>query len=114
MLQPDQYVKVERTLTDEEMAASFAAQDNPDTTTKNTYLCEVCDKQEELTEAEAYQAGWDYPPFIGMWGVVSPRTCPTCTIEGTAYWAILRGDTLSDKHEATIKRILAERIEVRK
>jgi hypothetical protein len=74
------------------------------------YICEVCGLEEELTEQEAYHGGWDYPPFIGVWGVVSPRTCPNCPLDKTAYWAILTGDgsRLSEKHMATINRIIEE------
>lgn len=74
------------------------------------YVCEVCGRRETLTEKAAFDAGWDYPPFIGQWGVVSPRTCggPTCGIQHTAYWAIVSGHELSEKHIATIERIQAE------
>lgn len=108
MKQPDEYVGIERDLTAEEMASALAAQDNPDTEQKNEYLCEVCDAKATLTEAEAFELGWDYPPFIGLWGVVSPRTCPNCLIDQTAYWAVLTRQTLTDRHEATIRRIMAE------
>jgi hypothetical protein len=46
---------------------------------------------------------------------VSPRTCPNCTIEGTAYWHIMtKGTTepLPERHAKTITRILAEPLEV--
>jgi hypothetical protein len=79
------------------------------------YICEVCDAEAELEEEEAYKLGWDYPPFIGIWGIVSPRTCPNCTIEGTAYWHIMtKGTTepLPERHAKTITRILAEPLEV--
>lgn len=79
------------------------------------YICEVCDTEAELEEEEAYHAGWDYPPFIGIWGVVSPRTCPNCTIEKTAYWHVMTvgaSEPLSERHARTINRILAEPLEV--
>ncbi|HEY3491375.1 MAG TPA: hypothetical protein VGK43_00385, partial [Solirubrobacterales bacterium] len=59
----------------------------------------------------------DYPPFIGMWGVISPRTCPNCMIDTTAYWAIMHAartnesvkiEDLDERHQATIKRIQLE------
>lgn len=74
------------------------------------YLCETCGKHETLTEKEAFEAGWDYPPFIGAWGVVSPRTCGECSIDTTAWWHLtLHGsDDLPERHRATIARIIAE------
>lgn len=74
------------------------------------YLCEVCGRTENLSEDAAYAQGWDYPPFIGQWGVVSPRTCgsPTCGIQNTAYWAVISGDELTEHQVATIERIQAE------
>lgn len=93
------------------VAESLAAQKEPDSEHLDEYICEVCDLHADLTEEEAYKAGWDYPPFIGAWGIISPRTCPNCLIENTAYWQIITVGTenLSDKHMATIRRILAER-----
>lgn len=90
--------------------ASLEAQANPDREHLNTYICEVCDKQEDLTEEEAYQSGWDYPPFMGAWGILTPRTCPNCTIEKTAYWAVITEGTqnLSERHRATIHRVIKE------
>jgi len=52
------------------------------------HWCEVCGKRELLSSAEAYEAGWDFPPRMGAWGVISPRTCPNCTIEKTLWWAL--------------------------
>lgn len=45
---------------------------------KMKYVCEVCGNTEIMTPEEAYQEGWDYPPFMGSYGVVSARTCPRC------------------------------------
>lgn len=75
------------------------------------YECEVCEKVEELTQDEAFDAGWDYPPFIGVWGVISPRTCGDCGIQDTAYWLLITGtpiEELPEKHMATIQRIVEE------
>lgn len=52
------------------------------------HICEVCGRREVLTPEEAFQAGWDYPPHIGSFGIISPRTCPTCSMMETA-WAAL-------------------------
>ena len=51
---------------------------------KIKYVCEVCGKTEIMTPEEAYQEGWDYPPFMGSYGVVSARTCPRCPMMKTA------------------------------
>ena len=73
------------------------------------YLCEVCGVEKDLSEKEAYDQGWDYPPFIGVWGLVSPRSCGKCPMTETAYWQIINGATsLNEKHSKTVMRILAE------
>lgn len=79
---------------------------------KNRFICEVCGKEEVLTQDEAYEKGWDYPPFIGEFGVVSPRTCPGCSLEETA-WAdlVLKNKTyseLSERQKETVQRIMNE------
>ena len=56
---------------------------------KILHVCEVCGKTEVLTPEEAYDAGWDYPPIMGQFGVVGPRTCGDCGIEGTIWWKIM-------------------------
>lgn len=76
------------------------------------HICEVCGKSEILTPAAAYQAGWDYPPRMGAFGVISPRTCPSCPLAQTVWAALaLDGyteDMLSDAQRDTVARILAE------
>lgn len=81
-----------------------------ETAPENTYLCEVCGKEEKLTEKAAFDAGWDYPPFMGEWGVISPRTCGNCRIVHTAWFHIIAhgGDALPENHLKTIERILCE------
>lgn len=107
-----EYIGKEYTPDEHLFQEMLAAQKNLDADELNEYLCEVCDTKETLTEEQAYSAGWDYPPFIGLWGILSPRTCPNCTVEGTAYWAVITGAPLTEKHEATIRRVLEERIVV--
>ncbi|ULP48019.1 hypothetical protein [Mycolicibacter virginiensis] len=79
---------------------------------KLLHVCEVCDLKEILTPDEAYAAGWDYPPRMGVFGVVSPRTCPKCPIAETVWWALAMVgrtlDQLTDKQRAAVARILAE------
>ena len=79
------------------------------------YVCEVCGIEAELTEAEAYESGWDYPPFIGAWGIVSPRTCPNCPMTETAWWYLIKngGEDVPEKHRKTIERIIIEQPEDR-
>ncbi|WP_220456771.1 hypothetical protein [Changpingibacter yushuensis] len=52
------------------------------------HWCEARDTTAILTCEEAFEAGWDSPPRMGAWGVVSPRTCGDCGIEQTLWWAL--------------------------
>ena len=52
------------------------------------HYCEVCGKKELLTADEAHEQGWDYPPKIGFFGLLGPRTCGDCAIMNTLYWKI--------------------------
>ncbi len=75
--------------------------------------CEVCNLKLLLTPEIAFNLGWDYPPRMGKFGIVSPRTCGNCGIEDTASFALVVSKTpieeLSDKHLATVHRIIQER-----
>lgn len=73
-----------------------------------TYECEACGRVDELTEEAAFEAGWDYPPFIGQWGTVSPRTCGDCGVDRTAWWALVTGKHLTDHQLRTVERITQE------
>ena len=79
---------------------------------KLKHICEVCGKEEILTIDEGYNAGWDYPPIMGLFGIVSPRTCPNCNIMETLWAALVlkkkSKDELSDRQKETLQRILAE------
>ncbi len=79
---------------------------------KCRYICEVCERIEVMTPEDAYREGWDYPPYMGDYGVVSPRLCPGCTIMKTAWAAIMfekKGFTdLTEKQKMTIFRIKGE------
>lgn len=76
------------------------------------HVCEVCGKSEILNSEDAFQAGWDYPPRMGAFGVVSPRTCGGCSINDTLWWALMVDkvsvDDLDVKQRETLKRILGE------
>lgn len=75
---------------------------------KFKHICEVCGKEETLTPQEAFEAGWDYPPDFGQFGVLSPRTCPNCGIQDTAWFAFMSGKPITEKHRQTIERIKNE------
>ena len=72
--------------------------------------CEVCGLKVLLTPEISYSLGWDYPPRMGTWGIVTPRTCGNCGIEGTAWFALAALKTpieeLSDRQLETIHRII--------
>lgn len=55
---------------------------------KIEHWCEACGVTALLTPEEGFGAGWDFPPRMGMLGVVSPRTCGNCTINKTLWWAL--------------------------
>jgi len=84
--------------------------DDLDTETPREYECEGCGKKETLTERAAFDKGWDYPPFMGEWGIVSPRTCGNCGIDTTAYWYLIThaGEPMPEKHLNTVLRIQRE------
>lgn len=52
------------------------------------HYCEVCGKKEFLTAQEAFDSGWDYPPQIGHFGLLGPRTCGNCQMKDTLFWKI--------------------------
>ncbi|RZS62249.1 hypothetical protein [Xylanimonas ulmi] len=77
-----------------------------------THICESCGRTEVLDEEQAHSDGWDYPPRMGTFGVISPRTCPNCAIDTTVWWAIAVEHTtaanLTDHQRAVVERILCE------
>jgi hypothetical protein len=76
------------------------------------YVCESCGRVDNISEEEAFKIGWDYPPFMGQWGVVMPRTCPNCLINTTVWWKLAvekkRYEDLSDKDKAFVESIMLE------
>ena len=76
------------------------------------HICEVCGKEEILDSETAFYDGWDYPPRMGEFGVVSPRTCGNCGIDKTLWWEMMCNKTpvseLSKNHWETLNRILGE------
>ncbi|MCR4708201.1 MAG: hypothetical protein K5746_09695 [Clostridiales bacterium] len=79
---------------------------------KYRHICEVCGRTEVLTPEEAFEAGWDYPPRMGAFGILSPRTCPHCSMMDTVWAAlVLRQedpDALTDDQKMTLLRIVNE------
>ena len=57
-------------------------------TRKFWHYCEVCGKKAFLTAEEAYNDGWDYPPNIGHFGLLGPRTCGDCLLKDTLFWKV--------------------------
>ncbi|MCT7373126.1 MULTISPECIES: hypothetical protein [Mycolicibacterium] len=76
------------------------------------HICEVCGTEQDLTPEAAYEAGWDYPPKMGTFGVVGPRTCPTCIVNRTVWWALVvekyTTDMLTPQQRETVVRICGE------
>lgn len=52
------------------------------------HYCEVCGAKVFCTAQDAFNAGWDYPPQLGAFGFLGPRTCGECDITGTLYWKV--------------------------
>ncbi len=79
---------------------------------KLIHICEVCGKTEIMTSDKAFEKGWDYPPRMGAFGIVSPRTCGDCEINLTAWWALVGEkksfNELSPAQKKTIQRIQGE------
>ena len=79
---------------------------------KLIHICEVYGKTEILTPEEAFNEGWDYPPRMGGFGIVGPRTCGDCPINLTVWWALVAEkksvSELSQQQKETIKRIQGE------
>ena len=79
---------------------------------KFEHICEVCDVKASLLPEEAFNAGWDYPPLMGAWGIVSPRTCGDCGVESTLWWALTVDgksvESLSERQLDALKRIQRE------
>lgn len=80
---------------------------------KLIHVCEVCGKTKIMTPEEAFNEGWDYPPRMGTFGVVSPRTCGDCGIEDTLWMALQSGkinslDDMTPEQQVVLARIQNE------
>lgn len=80
--------------------------------TRLLFRCEKCGKEVRMTPEESFRAGWDAAPYMYPFGVISPRTCSSCSIEDTLWWAIaVEGKNLSElspMQTAALRRLLAE------
>lgn len=79
------------------------------------HYCEVCGKKSFCTAQEAFDAGWDYPPQIGKFGLLGPRTCGNCSLTDTLFWKVNQQSiplvitsNLSEDELVTWKRIKGE------
>lgn len=76
------------------------------------HICENCGKEELISVEEAFNEGWDYPPKMGKFRVISPRTCGNCTINTTLWWELEINkksmDDLNEKQMETLIRIMNE------
>ncbi|MBP3197161.1 MAG: hypothetical protein J6N21_09180 [Butyrivibrio sp.] len=76
------------------------------------HICEVCGKAKIMTSEQAFEEGWDYPPKMGSFGVVSPRTCGECCIKDTLWWALVNEkksvEDLSENQLVVLSRIQHE------
>ena len=82
------------------------------------HYCEVCGKKEYITAQQAMDSGWDYPPHMGHFGLLGPRTCGNCLLKDTLFWkvntekkipiSVVVEGMLKPKEKVTWKRIKAE------
>lgn len=76
---------------------------------KYKVICEVCGKEQIYDNLEdAYNDGWDYPPYIGEFGILSPRTCPDCDITRTVWYKFQSSDRINIHDLKVIERIKNE------
>ncbi len=75
------------------------------------HICEACGKKEFMTAEAAFIKGWDYPPKMGKFGVIGPRTCGDCGIEQTVWWNIMKSakDKEADDNEENADNIRADK-----
>lgn len=86
--------EVERIRAEDEKTAKRKALLESMNTRKFWHYCEVCGKKAYVTAEEAHNDGWDYPPKMGCFGLLSPRTCGECLIADTLFWKVNTGGGL--------------------
>lgn len=79
------------------------------------HYCESCGTKIYCTAQEAFDNGWDYPPRIGSFGLLGPRTCGNCTMIDTLYLKVMKQkipivieSNLTEKELRTWRRIKNE------
>lgn len=78
---------------------------------KLIHICEVCGKTKVMTPEQAFNEGWDYPPRMGSFGVVSPRTCGNCPITDTLWMALQTGSIKRIQDMTIEQRVVLARIQ---
>jgi len=76
------------------------------------HICEICGLDEILTPDEAFEAGWNYPPRMGHFGIISDRLCPKCHSLETIWWLLMMenrtADVLTERQRAAVDLMMAE------
>lgn len=79
--------------TQADIQAGDRADDQPDaqagTGVRMRVWCELCGHEQVISSQDTFAAGWDVPLRMGVYGVLSPRTCPGCSIEKTLWWRVV-------------------------
>ena len=55
--------------------------------------------------------GWDYPPRMGTFGIVSPRTCGDCSMMDTLWMALQSGKIKGVDDMTVDQRVVLARIQ---
>ncbi len=78
---------------------------------KLIHVCEVCGKTTIMTSEQAFNEGWDYPPRMGTFGIVSPRTCGNCSMMDTLWMALQSGKIKGIDDMTVDQRVVLARIQ---
>jgi len=78
---------------------------------KLIHICEVCGKTKIMTPEQAFNEGWDYPPKMGAFGIVSPRTCGDCSMMDTLWMALQSGKIKGIDDMTVDQRVVLDRIQ---
>lgn len=76
---------------------------------KYKLICEGCGREQIYDNLEdAHNDGWDYPPYIGEFGILTPRTCPDCDMTKTVWFKLQNSDRINIHDLKVIERIKNE------